>query len=497
MIHSFNYKTIKQKGMLLMGVLIFSAIAIITVVAFVNWGVTSTKLAKRVQSREVALQIAEAGIEYARWYLAHYQNGYTLGNVTAGPYVYPFSDKDGEQIGTYTLSITPPPDGSTLVKIKSTGATLVDPSASRSINVHLAIPSLAKYSVLANADIRFGEGTVVYGPLHSNGGIRFDGVAWNRITSAKSSYDDPDHTGGNEFGVHTHITAGTGVANNSFRPAEAPPSTTALRTDVFKAGRSFPVPAVDFAGITNDLATIKTQAQASGRALLPSGAQGYQIILKTNDTFDVYRVNTLAAAPSGCSNVTGESDWGTWSIGTKTFIANYAIPSNGLIYIDDHVWVEGQISTARVTIAAARFPDNATTRRSIVVNNDLKYTNYDGTDVIALVSQNDITTGLFSDTDLRIDAALIAQNGRIGRPYYDPPTNGAGTNRCGTNVYRNSVSLYGMLGTNQRYGYAYTNGTGYDTRTITYDTNLLYAPPPNFPLASDKYQIILWEELEE
>ena len=58
------------------------------------------------------------------------------------------------------------------------------------------------------------------------------------------------------------------------------------------------------------------------------------------------------------------------------------------------------------------------------------------------------------------------------------------------------VVLAGIIGTNQRYGFAYTDGTGYDTRTITYDTNLLYAPPPNFPLASDKYQIILWEELE-
>lgn len=490
-------RRIQQKGFLLIGVLVFIGISVITVMAFVTWGATSTRLSRRVQSRELALQIAEAGIEYARWYMAHFQSGYTLGNTGAAPYVYPFYDKNGVQIGTYSLTVTPPPSGSTLVKIKSVGATLVDPSATRSINVHLAIPSLAKYSVLANADIRFGEGTVVYGPIHSNGGIRFDGVIWNSITSARSSYDDPDHTGGNEFGVHTHVTAGTGSVNSSFRPAEAPPASVPVRTDVFKTGREFPVPAVDFAGITNDLATIKAQAEASGVALLPSGAQGYQIILRTDDTFDVFRVNTLTAAPSGCSNVTSEANWGTWSIGTKSFVANYAIPANGLVYVDDHLWVEGQINSARITIAAARFPDNAATRRSVIVNNDLLYTNYDGTDVISLVAQNNITAGLFSEDDLRIDAALIAQNGRIGRHYYDPPTNGAGTNRCGATVYRNSVTLYGMLGTNQRYGFAYTNGTGYDDRFITYDTNLLYAPPPNFPLASDKYQIILWEELEE
>lgn len=485
-----------QKGFLLMGVLVFSAVSIVTITVFISWASTSAKLSRRIEHRELSLQIAEAGIEYARWYLAHYQSGYTLGNVGAGPYTYPFEDKDGIQIGTYALTITPPPSGSTLVKIKSTGATIADPTATRSINVNIAIPSLAKYSVLGNADMRFGEGTVIYGPLHSNGGVRFDGVAWNKVTSAKSSYDDPDHTGGNEFGVHTHVTSGTGVVNNSYRPAEAPPSATANRSDVFKAGREFPVPAVDFAGITNDLATIKTQAIASGRYFAASGYQGYQIILKTNDTFDLYRVTSLAAAPSGCSDVTSDSTWGTWSIGAKTFLANYAIPANGLIFAEDTLWVEGQIDSARVTIAAARFPDTASTRKSIIVNNDLKYTNFDGTDVIALIAQNNIHVGLFSDTDLEVHGALIAQNGRIGRYYYDPPTNGAGTNRCGTNVYRNSITLYGMLATNQRYGFAYTDGTGYDTRTITYDTNLLYAPPPNFPLASDKYQIILWEELE-
>lgn len=486
----------KNKGFLLLGVLIFAAISIITVTAFVSWGLTSSRLSRRVESREVSLQIAEAGIEYARWYLAHYQSGYNLGNVGSGPYVYDFKDKDGTTIGTYTLTITPPASGSTLVKIKSKGATVADPTATRSINVNIAIPSLAKYALLGNADMRFGEGTVVYGPLHSNGGIRFDGIAWNKVTSAKSSYDDPDHSGANEFGVHTHVTSGSGVINNAQRPAEAPPSSVANRNDVFKAGREFPVPAVDFAGITNDLATIKAQAIASGKYFAASGSQGYQIILKTNDTFDIYRVTSLTAAPNGCSNVNNESGWGTWSINNKTFIANYAIPSNGLIFVEDHVWVEGTINTARVTIAAARFPDDASQRKNIIVNNDLKYTNYDGQDVIALIAQNNINVGLFSPNNFEIDGALIAQNGRVGRHYYDAPTNGGGTNVCGVNVYRNSITLFGMLASNQRYGFAYTDGTGYDTRTITYDTNLLYAPPPNFPLASDKYQIILWEELE-
>ena len=52
-----------------------------------------------------------------------------------------------------------------------------------------------------------------------------------------------------------------------------------------------------------------------------------------------------------------------------------------------------------------------------------------------------------------------------------------------------------MIGTNLRYGFAYTDGTGYVTRNITYDGNLLYGPPPSFPLTSDQYTTISWREL--
>lgn len=485
----------KHHGFLLIGVLVFAGIAMVTVVSFVTWGITSSQLARRVLHREQSLEIAEAGIEYARWYLAHYQNDFQLGTGDPGPYEFDFEDKNGNVIGTYTLGITPPPTGSTLVVIESTGVVTSEPVASRTIRVKIAIPSLAKYSVLSNNDIRFGEGTVVYGPVHSNGGIRFDGTAYNEVTSAKTSYDDPDHSGGNEFGVHTHLNKSGGGTNSSFRPAEAPPSTVEERTDVFKAGREFPVPAVDFAGIASDLATIKTEAQASGHYFAASGASGYQLILKTDDTFDVYRVTGLVSPPNHCTNINNEDGWGTWSISTKAFVANYALPSNGLIFIEDDAWVEGEVNGARLTIAAARFPDNASTRKSITVNNDLTYTNYDGTDVIALIAQKNINVGLISEDNLQIDAALIAQNGRVGRYYYRPA--GSSQNRCAPNHTKTLLTLFGTIASNLRYGFAFTDGTGYTTRTITYDTNLLYSPPPNFPLASDKYQIISWEELEE
>lgn len=483
---SFQQKRTANGGFLLIGLMVFAAIAIVVVMAFVSWGITSSTLARRVLHREQSLQIAEAGIEYTRWYLAHYQTDYRLGTGNPGPYTFDYKDKDGTVIGTYTLTVTPPSTGSTVVTIQSKGVVSSEPIASRTIRVKLAIPSLAKYSVLGNSELRFGQGTVVYGPIHSNGGIRFDGLAYNLISSAKTSYDDPDHTGTVEFGVHTHLDTNQTV-NNSFRQEEAPPtSPTPTRNDVFKAGRQFPVPAVDFVGITNDLATIKSQALANGKYIAPSGSVGYQIILKPDDTYDLYKV-TAFYSDNNCK-ASAQELWSIKPNSGKTFIATYPLPNNGLIFVEDTVWVEGTINTARITIAAAAFPDNVTTRKNIIINNNLRYTNYDGSDVIALIAQNNINVGLVSLDSLRIDAALIAQNGRVGRNYYGP--------WCPPYYIRSTLNLYGMIGSNQRYGFAYTDGTGYTTRIITYDTNLLYAPPPNFPLASDKYQIISWEELE-
>lgn len=485
----------RSKGFALISVVIFSGIGITIVFGFVAWALSSYRLSTHVLNRERAEQIAEAGVEYYRWHLAHSSSDFQDGTGQAGPYVHDFYDRNDQKIGEFELTITPPATGSTVVTITSTGSLVDEPDVTRTIRTQLAIPSFAKWAVVANDVMRFGEGTETYGPIHSNNGIRFDGIAHNVITSALSSYDDPDHNESGadtlEYGVHTH-------APTYSLSAESPlPTTAPIRNDVFLAGRQFPVPATDFVGISSDLSQIKTQAQASGAFYNPSGALGYHIVLKTNDTYDLYRVNNLQAAPNGCTNLQSQDGWGTWSIRSsngQTLLGNYAFPANGLIFFDDNVWVNGAINTARLTIAAGRFPDDSTTRRSITINNDLTYTNYDGSDVIGLIAQKNINVGLFSEDDLRIDAAIIAQNGRAGRYYYGD--GGSGDTTCGVNANRSVLTLYGMIATNQRYGFAYTNNTGYETRNINYDGNLLYAPPPSFPLAGDTYETISWEEVE-
>lgn len=481
--------------------IVFGAIAIVIVSALVVWAGTNLKVARASIQKEKAIQIAEAGIDYYRWHLSHAPQDFQDGTGAAGPYVHNFYDKDDVLIGTFTLEITPPITGSTIVTVVSTGNIVENPAISRKIKTTLAIPSLAKFAFVSNSDMRFGEGTEVFGPIHSNGGIRFDGLAHNIVSSARASYDDADHNGAVEFGVHTHVNAppGSGV-NDTFRAAEAPPTTPVpVRTDVFESGRQFPVADVDFVGLTNDLAQMKADAISGGRYFAGSGALGYRVVFNSVvagagiDTYTVYRINTLRTPPNGCSNTANQTGWGTWSIGTNggatTLIGTYNIPANGLIFFEDHVWVEGNISNTRVTLASGRFPDNSSTRTSITVNADINYTYTDGRDVIALIAQNNVNVGLYSDNTLDIDAALMAQNGRIGRYYYG--------SSCSASYIRQQLTLYGMIATYARYGFAYTDGTGYTTRTITYDANLLYGPPPSFPLTSDQYSTISWEEVAQ
>ncbi len=464
-----------NRGLSLIAVVIFMSISLVSIIGLTQWAVLHAKLVRQSQDRELALAIAEAGIEYYRWHLAHAPQDFQDGQASPSPsYTHQYYDKDGNNIGRFILYITPPPIGSTLVTIISEGRININPNIFRKLKVQMGIPSWAKYSFAANDAMRFGSGTEVYGEIRSNAGIRFDALAHNLVSSAKSSYDDPDHTGDQEFGVHTHVS-----------PVDPlPPAAVPNRPDVFRAGRQFPVPAIDFNGLSADLSQLKTKAQSGGHYFTNSGSQGYNIVLKVDDTFDLYRVTSRVAPLSGCP--VDQIGWGTWSIQNQTLLGNYAFPANGIVFLEDNVWVEGQINSGRISIVSARFPENSSTNTSITVNNNLKYTNFDGQDSIGLIAQQDVNVGLKSQNNLTINAALIAKNGRVGRYYYG--------SQCGAEYVRNSLTLFGTITTNKRYGFAYTDGTGYALRTITYDANLLYGPPPSWPLTSDQYSTLLWQE---
>jgi len=482
-----------ERGQLTLMILLFGALAIVVLGGFIIWADAQLRIARRSNDQALALRIAEAGVEYYRWHLVHDPTDFQDGTSQPGPYVHDFKDKDGNIIGQFTLVITPPVNGTSIVTIESSGRVTGVSNVEKIIRVRLDGGSLLRYAAVSNTDIYFPVGTEVFGPIHSNGGVHFDGIAHNIVTSARAVYNDPEHSGNDEFGVHTHVAPADPLAPGTAPPW--PPGTIPNRSDVFLAGRQFPVPVIDFTELTSDIATIKSQAQSGGRYLGPvgSGFEGYHIVLKTNDTFDLYKVKNMVNTPNGCINVQGQQDWGSWSINQEDFVQNYPFPANGTIFVEDFLWIDGQIDGARLTIASGLLPENPSKQKDIIVNKDLLYTNYDGTDVIGLVAQGDFTVGWVSEDDLRIDSAIIAQNRRIGRNYYRPPA--GNQDRCAPHHVKNVITMYGIIASFDTYGMSYSDGTGYLQRNIIYDPNLMFGPPPNFP-AGGQYKQISWEEVK-
>lgn len=226
-------------------------------------------------------------------------------------------------------------------------------------------------------------------------------------------------------------------------------------------------------------------------------------------TYTMYKVTALQSTPNNCTNDANETGWGTWSIqvngsgtitGQSSAIGTYSFPANGVVFVEDNLWVDGQTNGVRATIAAG-FGSNGLVP-NITVNNNLTYGG--STDALGLIAQNNVSVGLLSPATLTIDAALVAENGRVGRNYYN-----ASCVVNSTNYYaRTTLNLLGMIVTATRYGFQWTGsayscggsigsiGSGYCTRNITYDGNLLYSPPPDFPLASTQYQLASWKQLQ-
>lgn len=447
-------------GEIMILVLLLVSLLSLMALPFYNTALKELHVAQTRIDREEALQIAEAGINYYQWHLAHFPSDFTDGTTTPGPYVHTYTDRDTQQaIGEYSLTITPPPTGSTIVTIQSVGRTYTSPNVRRTVTVRYGIPSLAVYSFLSNDVIWIGNGENVSGQMQSNGGIRFDGTTNAPIQSAKSTYTCPSSQG-------------------------SPCPTT--KNGVWGAGDSsfwkFPVPTVDFSSLTANLATLKSSAQSAGLYLSPSNMQGYSLVFNSNGTVSVYKVRTLQSTPTGW-DVNGNAHNEDIDYNSRTFQFTVAVPANGIIYAEDKVWIEGTVK-GRAIVAAAILPYNQNTAPTIYIPNNITYAAKDGTNVLGLLAQKDIVVTYYAPNTLEIDAALVAQNGSA-QFFYFP------------GIVKTAITVFGSIMTYGQWTWTWVNGSnqvvsGYATTNSTYDGNLIYGPPPSFPLSSSGYKQLSW-----
>jgi len=412
----------------------------------------------REVASERSIDIAEAGINYYRWHLAHSPDDFT-----SDVGIHDYLDPQGTSIGKYDVTVTAPSQGSSIVTIRTTGWANDFPNVKRTIAARYGRPSLAQYSFLQHASSWYGTGITVNGRVHSNNGIRMDGTNLSLVTSAQQTY-----TCGSETGCS---------------PSTSKPGVWGAGGD--KGLWQFPVPPIDFNAISFDFSVMKTEAQSGGLYLPASGYSGYHLIFINDGTVRVNRVTGTNyyygyTPEEGCQRryqrITNENLIGTYNI------ANLPI-----IFAEDNLWVEGTVK-GKTTVVAARFPIE-TSNTDIWIPNNILYAAYDHSNTLGLIAQRDIYFTRDIPTNFRIDAALMAQKGKIIRHGYFSTCQGT------TGAVKNSLTITGSIISFYKsyWNFGSTPTSGFVTRTITYDTDLIYRPPPYFP-TSGEYEFISWIE---
>jgi len=477
-----------QKGTLLILVLVFGSIFLTIAVSFMGFVVTQSRTQDMKHNDEQALAIAEAGLDYYKWYLAHNPDDTTHGTGSPGPYVIPYENAAASTtIGEFSLEIasTTYCGVGSSIDITSTGYTDEEPQRKRVVYGKYARPTVAEYAYIINSNVWAGADRTIIGPYHSNGGIRMDGTNNSTVTSGQETW-----TCTSSFGCSPNQTV----------------------DGVFGSGPNgslwtFPSTPINFTGLTVDLALMKDRAQNGGGIYITnSGVFGYRVQYNADDTIDVYPV-TNTESYTAYNNSDGDHTERNIIIseGPPT---NYALnPDCPLVFIEDNVWLHGTTSM-RSSIAAAD-TDVGGGDYSIVLHNNMVYNNDDAG--ILAVAEDDVLVGLVVPDDMSLNGIFVAQSGRFGRNHYEE---GDLPRTClwwwwfctswdepyAQYVTRNSLPMNGTIVSNGRVGTKWSSGgvfvSGFNTRYNSYDRDLVDNPPPLAPKTSDDYKFIEWREVE-
>ena len=176
-------------------------------------------------------------------------------------------------------------------------------------------------------------------------------------------------------------------------------------------------------------------------------------------------------------------------------MASHSIdPDCPLLYFEDKVWLQGQVS-GKVTIAAANLSSGAQT--NLVVEDNITYTDADSG--LLAIAEDDVDIGLVVPDDMTANGIFVAQNGRFGRNHYsrfDLPW------WLDDYVCRDRLTRFGSVISNGRVGTQWVGGTacsgsyssGFENRVTSFDANQVDNPPPLTPETSDVYIFDNWRQ---
>jgi Tfp pilus assembly protein PilX len=517
-----------SEGFIMPTILSFIIVGVIIALAVVEVIDTNFSAVNNNVQRQQAFNIAEAGINYYLWHLSHNSNDYKDGqsipaspdpNLGYGPYVHNYVDANAVNEGTFTLWIKPQGNGSTIATVRSIGK-VKNTNIIRTVEAQLGSPSFASYGIVSDGALWFGATETADGPVFSNVGVRMDGTNTSTVTSANATYVPSAALGGDgnsHPGVWCH-----------------PSITTPLNCNTRdKSNWIYPSTQVDFNQVSTSLCTMKKLAfasdpataslanQANACSLTPgtrtpaylpqrsssfNTSRGYLIELNTNNTYNIWNVNNVKDA-----KIVGYQD----ALTMQSVASNIAIPSSGVIFAEDNVWVRTNPTLhGRVTIANGRLATSNTT--DLTVADNLAYSTKNGEDAIGLVAEGNVYIGSFAPPDsanftLEVDAAVLAENGSV-----EYPSNYVFSNNTCTRGWitpNQKLNFYGSVATRQIWTWSWLSNnscgdnvfdsslpapyryvSGFEYNTTHYDYNLLYGPPPHYPSVSG-YNVLSWREV--
>ena len=461
------------RGSIIIVSIVFMSVFAVLFGSLLNYLITQHRWVGTKTEEDRALQIAEAGIEYYRWRLAHFPDDITDGTGVPGPYVHTYEDPEEGPIGQFSLEI----GGEMLcgqaqvVIATSTGSTYKDPSIMRTIVVRIARPSVADYSYLVDSNVWAGDTRTIIGPYHSNGVVRMDGDNRSAVTSK----------------VNTTSCSGAGLGGCS-----------GTINGVYGAGTHpewwrWAQPDISFSNFDFDFGEMEALASTTG-IYLPkisndTSVYGYYLELKNNRTVDIYRVtsvNWITSVTPGNQTISFPELLG--NVGTlRQLIETRNIPQGcPIIYVSDRTWLEGQVS-GRVTVVAN---DVGAASPDLFLQDNISYATGAGTDGLTVLAERNLLIPLYVPDNMTINGVFFAQKGAYGRPHYGSVS--------GYNGYRSRTSLTtnGTVVSKLRTGTQWSDGQGFDTRNDNYDRNLAESPPPMTPFTSPDFRFIEWREVQ-
>ena len=428
-----------KKGSSLLLILILGGLLLtILTTGVATYATTVLKQSKIVSEKTQARSIAMAGITYYRWVLHKNPSDYWDGNPqgTPGPYTHEYTNKDGERIGVYSLNITSPEEGGGQTIIESTGWLDSDPNQKITLRATLSSgPFITPYVIAVKTTARLQNFFTVSGKVHANFRVLCNTEVNNTITGGQTNYGVYGNGGPQEFW-------------------------------------EFPVPEIDFVGIGNaTVAKLLELGNAPEGMAIPhahtfGGGNGLHLVFQPNGTFDLYRVTQRGCY---CQNVECSYRY-CYDIGEQVFIENRQIPQNGVIIVDDSVYISG-IVNGRVSILGGQ-----QVRRPVFIPDNLTYLDKSGNHVMGIYSRTGMYLPKNIPDNMEINAVLMNPDMySLQRRAYSPEY---------PDAFRNNLEIYGSIITyylsDIKARFAGEIVSGFQTASYLYDEHLTNNPPPGF-----------------